>query len=253
MTRATGIDISKWQGAYLPTKTPPQPVDFVIQRLSYCMTKDEKIKELSTPALQAPMTGAYHYPSSGAGWKDQCDFFLSLMNNVYDFWAWDVEKLFNTNSSGFIGGIVPALKYLSDHSGKPGLLYVNPDVWGTWFQPIQAELLDVFKPYPGLPPIDLWVSHYWTKLTDRKPEATPNYWTVRGAENMPHDWRFWQYDDKGMVNRGKEFGVQSFGLDIDVFNGTVDDLWKWAHPASEQSAPATKPCPMCGGTGKVPA
>jgi hypothetical protein len=46
-----------------------------------------------------------------------------------------------------------------------------------------------------------------------------------------------------MGGRGYEFGVKSKGLDLNVFNGTLEELKAWAIPE-----PATPPeiCPTCG-------
>jgi GH25 family lysozyme M1 (1,4-beta-N-acetylmuramidase) len=228
MDRAHGIDISKWQSFYRPATNPPRPVDFVIQRLSYGLIRDQGLAVLTPPVMQAAIKGAYHYVSSAVDWKSQADLFLQLMDDKYDFWAWDVEKAYN--SDGIVKGVVPAMEYLLDKTGKPGLLYTNPDMWGTWYKSIQAQLLKY----------DLWIAHYWWIPN---PEKEPNYWTVGGASTMRRDWRFWQYDMKGMGNRGKEFGVGSYGLDLNVFNGTVDDLWKWARPGQP---PAPRICPTCG-------
>ena len=98
MIRAIGIDISKWDTYY----TPKQPVDFVIQRLSYGLMKDERIVELTPPTLAAPVKGAYHYYSSGSPWQSQMDFFLGLAVDKYDFLALDVEKGYNSGSSAFV-------------------------------------------------------------------------------------------------------------------------------------------------------
>ena len=209
MIRATGIDISKWDWPYTP-----KAVDFVIQRLSYGLMRDERLAELTPLVIQAPVKGAYHYYSSGSPWQTQMDFFLGLEGGKYDFLCLDIEKLFNTDSSAFVGGIVPALNYLKMKTGKPAVLYVNPDCWNTWLSPIQKDLL----------PFDLWIAQYYTIRRATDPWLAPT---------MRKDWRIWQWNDKP--------------YDQDVFNGTVDDLHAWCHPV------AWKVCPTCGGSGKVPA
>jgi GH25 family lysozyme M1 (1,4-beta-N-acetylmuramidase) len=231
MSRVHGIDISSWQTSYTHPTNPPRPVDFVIQRLGYGLNKDEKLKEMTPPTLAEAIKGAYHYPSSAAPWKDQCDFFLERMNGKYDFWAWDPEKDYNGQS--LVDGVVPALEYLLKYSGRKGLLYTNPDMWGTWFLPIQQDLL-VY---------DLWVAHYWWTPD---PEGIPNYFKVPGGENMRRDWRFWQYDRNGQNGRGKEYGVGSFGLDLDVFNGTIQDLRAWIGITAPPIPTHPAICPTCG-------
>ena len=209
MTRAVGIDISKWDFPYTP-----KVVDFVIQRLSYGLMKDERLAEITPLVMQAPIKAAYHYYSSGSPWQAQMDFFLGLAGGKYDFLCLDVEKYYNNPSSAFVGGVPLALQYLKDKSGKPVLLYVNPDTWGTWLLPVQKDLLK----------FDIWLAQYYTirRCTDPLVPKT-----------MTQGWKFWQWNDKP--------------YDQDVFNGTVDDLKAWCHPV------AWKTCPTCNGTGKVPA
>ncbi len=227
MNRAHGIDISSWESYYKRAEKPPRPVDFAIIRTSYGMMTDSKLKEMEPAVLQAPVRGAYHYVSSAAPWKDQADLFLRLMAGKYDFWAWDVEKSYNGQS--IINNVVTAMEYLLQQTGKPGLLYTNPDMWGTWFAPIQKDLLKY----------ELWVAHYWWIPN---PEGTPNYFKVNGASTMRRDWRIWQYDPNGQGGRGREYGVGSAGLDLNVYNGSLEDMMKWLHPLP---LPPLE-CPNCG-------
>jgi GH25 family lysozyme M1 (1,4-beta-N-acetylmuramidase) len=59
---------------------------------------------------------------------------------------------------------------------------------------------------------------------------------------MRQDWRFWQYSD-----RGKGFGCSGSSVDLNVYNGTVEDLQTWIANSH------WKICPTCNGSGKVPA
>ena len=220
MIRAQGIDISKWQGFYNPVLNPPRPVDFVIQRTSYGMKKDELLYQIQPNVLKAPIKGCYHFYSSAVEWKPQCDLFLSIMK-PYDFWAWDVEKAFNAPSNSFVYGALRAMEYLAKESGKPGLIYTGPSVWFEWLTPIQADL----RKY------DLWTANYWWNRSMTNPQI---------LSTMRQDWRFWQYTDKACTDNGKLFGVGSYGLDLNCFNGDVAALHAWAKPV------APKLCPTCG-------
>jgi GH25 family lysozyme M1 (1,4-beta-N-acetylmuramidase) len=229
--RSHGIDISKFNTTFSYPANPPLPVDFVIQRLSYVgattkvLIKDERIAQLTPPVLTSPcLKGAYHYVASFMDWKKQADFFISLMNGRYDFWAWDIEKNFNTNVPEYVNGIVPALEYIYHVTKKPGLLYINPDTWGTWLKPVQDDIVNILNRTDIK--IGLWVAHYWYIPN---PEGTPNYFE-HGGGNMPRNWKFWQYDADQKVNVGKAYGVGSTFLDLNVFNGTKEELIKWVNP-----------------------
>jgi GH25 family lysozyme M1 (1,4-beta-N-acetylmuramidase) len=221
MTRAIGIDIAKYDNPF----TPKGNVDFVIQRLSYGTIKDERLADLTPAVMTIPVKGCYQYFSSGSRWQDQCDLFLALAGGKYDFLCLDVEKGYNTNSSVFISGIVPALNYLKAQSGKPVLLYINPDCWSTWLLPIQSQLKTQ----------EIWLAQYYTFRRDTNPLV---------PTSMTQGWKFWQWSD---IGNGATYGTGSKSVDLNVFNGTVDDLHAWAHPIP------MKVCPTCNGTGRIPA
>ncbi len=244
LTRAHGIDLSYWQTSLTQAANPPRPVDFVIQKLTEAVYKDAAYETLKQQIQWIPVRGGYHYltgPARGS-WKSQADIFLAYLTDDYHFWALDAEKMNNyalqlpqavsprrapgpngvpalsvldKPAAGFVESVLLFMEYVSKNTSRPGLLYTNPDMWGTWLAPYQSDLARY----------DLWVSHYWYKPD---PQAAPNYYQVRGAESMRRDWRFWQYDKNGQGGQGKEYGVQSKGLDLNVFNGTVEELQAWA-------------------------
>ena len=232
--RAHGIDISHWQAPYKWVPNPPRPVDFVIQKLTEGIYRDPEYTSIKAAIQPIPIKGGYHYLRGAWGWKAQMDMFLSQLEG-YDFWSLDVEKglnykglpILNKPADGYIESVPLALEYLTKYAGKPGLLYTGPGMWMDWLKPIWSEALRY----------DLWVAHYWNTPN---PEGTANYYTIRGAETMRRDWKFWQYTDKACTNNGKLFGASSYGLDLDVFNGTVDDLRAWVKPT-----PVVR-CPTCG-------
>jgi hypothetical protein len=245
MTRAHGLDISKFDGFYHPVPNPPRPVDFIIQRLSYVgyvshqLVRDEAFDILSPEVLKSPVKGAYHYAASYMGWKQQADFLIGLMDGKYDFWAWDVEKTNNTNTPEFINGIIPALEYLSGVTKKPGLYYFNPDMWNTWLKPIQNDIIQLLARTDIK--IGMWVAHYWNHPN---PEGIPNYFTISGCANMPRNWTIWQYAADSLSPYGHAYGTDAVSIDTNVFNGTVDELHDYfLLPPSPPTHPAI--CPTC--------
>ena len=236
MNRAHGIDICSWETFYRPVDNPPRPVDFAIQRTSYGLIEDSQFRSMQPGIMQAPVKGAYHYPSSAIPWKAQADFHIDLLGGKYDFFAWDPEKGYNGNTTAFIDGICPSIEYIAKTTKLPGLFYTNPDMWGTWFKPIQNDIIYLFSRTDIN--IKLWVAHYWWIPN---PDAQPNYWKVAGAANMPQDWLMWQYDCNGQGGKGKQYGVGSAGLDLSVFNGNADALHKWLGNAQIPPQTGTTP------------
>jgi GH25 family lysozyme M1 (1,4-beta-N-acetylmuramidase) len=232
MMRALGLDFSEHNGLYTIKPNPPKPVTFVIQRLSYVgygslqLTKDAAINTNSVSVLASPLKGAYHYVASYMDWKKQADYFITLMNNKFDFWAWDIEKTNNTNVSVFRDGIIPALEYLYNTTKNPGLLYINPDIWATWLVPIQNKLIEFFARKDIS--VGLWIAHYWNTPN---PEGNLNYFTIGGCSNMPKNWTMWQYAADASAPYGHEYGVASETIDLNVFNGDVTALTTWVKPS----------------------
>lgn len=218
--RAQGIDISKYQVSYFARKL----VDFVIQRLSYGMKRDEKYHELRTPVLAAPVSGAYHYFSSGAPWDEQADLFLSLGKD-YDFYALDFESAYNNINAQFIDDGRKWMERVHEATGKQVLLYTNPSIYQTWFNGLAWA-----KEWP------LWIAQYWFSPS---PNKNP------GMHDMDRDdWTFYQYSADTPPNfKGAEYGVESRNIDLDVFNGTVEDLFAWAGVSQVPTPPVPIPAP----------
>jgi GH25 family lysozyme M1 (1,4-beta-N-acetylmuramidase) len=236
--RAHGIDLNWYEQYYSRKEFPPRPVDFAIQQITQGDYRDSAYSIIKDGIRSVPIKGAYHYQRGYCAWKVQADNFLSQADG-YDFLALDVEKKYNCKGlaalqipmDGYVDGILPTMEYLTKYSGgRKVLLYTNPDTWGTWLRPYWKDLVKY----------DLWVARY---QRTPNPEAVADYYLLNsGAATMRRDWKFWQYDPNGQGGQGKAYGVGSLGLDLNVFNGTVDDLREWL------KMPIKEPlkCPYCG-------
>jgi len=225
MSRAHGIDISKYQVSFLPPTITPHPIDFCIQRTSYGQRTDERYKELWEGVKQVQIRGAYHYFSSAVNWEFQADLFIKLQNqHDYHFSALDVEIYFNKKSEGFWWGAKRFIDKVADETGKKVLLYTNPTVYKTWLLPYG----DWMKDYP------LWIAQYWYVTN---PNKNPGMYKMKRTA-----WKFYQYTDKG---KGSDYGVMSGGVDLNVFNGDLLELNAWldidgAPPAIPDPQPQTR-------------
>ena len=208
--RAHGIAISKYQGRFTMPDAPPYPVDFVIQRMSYGLRMDESYTQLSQDIKDVPIRGAYHYFSSGATWQDQVDLFLSLADG-YDFLACDVESAFNNVNATFALGAVSFMNEVKRRTGKRVLLYTNPSVYKQLQALVDPLLLLQFP---------LWIAQYWWVANPAKNPGM--YGMIRDSS----DWNFYQYSADGN-NKGALYGVLSRDVDLNVYNGTLDELREW--------------------------
>jgi len=208
MIRAHGIDLSKWNVSFNKPKETPLPVDFAIQRLSYGLMPDERLMELHTQIKEIPIRGAYHYFSSAANWQQQAAHFLSLVDRLgeFDFYALDIEKYYNKKSAGFASGARLWIEEIARQTGKRVMLYTNPDVYVNWLLPYGVWMSD----------LPLWIAQYWWLPS---PEKNPGMAKMKRSE-----WRIYQYTKNG---DGDAYGVGSDYVDLNVYNGTVEEMRDW--------------------------
>src|SRR5262249_51870666 len=84
--------------------------------------------------------------------------------------------------------------------------------------------------------LDLWIAEYVGRVV--KPDL-PDTW---------HDWKFWQYTDKGSIP-----GV-SAPLALSLFNGTLSDLlaYAWGNSGGKDTTPGVKPTTTSPTDGGIP-
>lgn len=224
MSRAHGIDISKWNTGFFPPAKPPHPIDFVIQRLSYADRIDEKVQELLKGVHSVGIRGAYHYFSSGVYWVEQAERFLSLVESYgpYHFLALDFEKAYNKKSAGFAQDAREWIDYVAKETGLKTILYTNPSTYKEWLMPYGTWQ----RSYP------LWIAQYYYFPS---PTKNPN---MRDMDRT--DWDIYQYTARG---NGPAYGVGSASVDLNAYKGTVEEMKSWVG-AGEAPAPTPQPEPQ---------
>ena len=209
MARAHGIDVSKWQ-RYFDPAVNPDDINFIVVRVSYGMKKDEAYDKMLEAIQPIPIRGTYHYFSSGSPWQMQADHFLDLVRDQgFHFHALDIESGYNKKSAGFALQAEKWMQYVADATGQRVLLYTNPSIYNTWLKPYG----DWMSEWP------LWIAQYWNE-----PHRDKNPGLPRGVT----EWKFYQYSADAPPNgKGKEYGVGSTNIDLNVYNGTVAELREW--------------------------
>jgi hypothetical protein len=81
---------------------------------------------------------------------------------------------------------------------------------------------------PGWAKYPFWLAWYANESVIKVPKP----WTK---------WTFWQYSGNG---NGPQYGSQGLSLDMDYFNGTLDDLKKFAGISTPVPVPPTPPIPI---------
>jgi lysozyme len=204
-----GCDISVWND------NPDNPegvnfkrmknmgIDFVFMRSSYGSMPDTRYLINMPRATDAGLiTGSYHYLT----WKDSIQSQLNTIVNLQKQYpsqipiVVDVEERSGCPAQLTAGKLIKQLlDSLRTELGVVPGVYTNVGSWASMGY-INEEIL----------PFWLWVAN-WNVKTPRLPVPWKN-------------WTFWQYT---ISSYGYMFGVQSKSIDLDAFNGSLDDLKTW--------------------------
>lgn len=237
MNRATGIDISYAQGAYARQTWH----DFVIARAAYGTLEDSWFGRHMEQVEGVPVVGAYQYMRSPnvVSWRAQADALARITEPHLDrihFLAIDFEKFYNKPSMAFARGAFALIDWIAAWSGRRTLLYSSPSVVQEW--------MFHYGVYDARTWGDLWVAQWPFRGWDPVLETVPvdEDWQPRLPAGCSK-WQIWQYsadgNRKGMVN-----GVKSHDVDLDVYNGTLQEMRAWL--GLEPQEPRLVQCADCG-------
>jgi lysozyme len=213
MATTQGIDVSFWQD----NNGTPQKINwskahqagavFAFIKASESNFTDEDFGYNWIGAKQAGLLrGAYHFYNYTQPPEAQADYFINLLKNDWgelppaldleerSQWAWPGAAAVKTGVQTFLQRVEAAC-------GRKPLFYTNPNMILYMIPPIPEWL----KAYP------LWIANY----TSGSPLIAP--WST---------WTFWQYSQTG---DGYAYGMESPNLDLDYFNGTEEELRKFAN------------------------
>ena len=204
MTRANGIDISKYQASF----TDQGNIDFIIIKATEGLAKDPLFDQFCEDTKTVPRRAAYHYFRTAVDPVEQAEFFFDTQNgNEFKWLCVDYEKTHNTLDREGQNNLKIFWDTL-DGIASPEVsfvLYTSPYIFRD-----NLIAYNVFWAH-----VPLWMAHY----NGQDPETgAPNTWG--------NDWLFWQYSADGN-RKGAEYGVGSVDVDLNVFNGSVEDMDNW--------------------------
>lgn len=204
-----GCDISTWQDA----ASTPAVVDFNKMKAAganYVFIKatqgnffDQDVKTHWTNSAGILPRGLYHFYDWGYSLQANTDALVNAMN----LYPCELPPVMDYESTSGVPAQATAasmclqfLQAIESRTGKLPMVYTAPYYWYA-----HGSTNTAFARYP------LWIANYEVL----KP-TVPAPWT---------NWKFWQYTSKG---DGAAFGVESASIDLDYFNGTLDEFNLWA-------------------------
>lgn len=219
---ATGIDVSHWQGVMEWTKAKQAGVSFAFIKASDggSAVDSQFANNWKGAKAMGILRGAYHFFRNGADPLAQANLFVRTLGS-------DVGEL-------------PPVMDFEDADSAPDL-------------PAARIFLDRVQQLTGRKPIIYTGAWYWNaKRFDNVAWAKDfDLWAAAYQMNAPilpldwQKWTFWQYSGTGL---GPTYGALAGDIDLDRFNGTLDDLRAYSMTVTG-GAPA--PTPMPAGTLKV--
>jgi lysozyme len=200
----TGIDISKWNGDWNPAKTKAAGATFVFIKASQAAYVDPKFLANWKIAKDAKILfGPYHYMDYTRPARESAIFYATILNN----YPCDLPPVVDFEQSRTDNNVTAARAYLREFletlraSGHKPIIYTSSGFWNKYG--------DKNSYWTGFP---LWLAQY---VTTAKP-TIPLPWTK---------WTFWQYSSTG---KGATFGTESYNVDLNRFNGNLDNLEAFA-------------------------
>lgn len=236
----TGIDVSHWQD----DKSTPQKMNFakavkmgakfVFIKVSERGFIDRDFEYNWKAAKDAGLLrGGYHFLRWDLSGLLQARIFCDIMADdpgelppVADFEAPNQGSLYPSNAL-----LEQFLMEVQSRSKKRPILYTSPGYWNIHGRNKYTKLHDDKWAY-----FPLWVAHYFKnfQLGVTKPDMMDPW------KRLGKSWTFWQYTANG---DGLAYGAESKSIDINLFNGTIEELRKFAGLGGSSGGGTTTPTP----------
>jgi lysozyme len=197
-SQATVIDVSHFQGSVNWAEVVAAGIVFAFAKATDGITYVDPEFATNWAAMKSAglLRGAYHFFEPTDDAESQANNFLSAVSlGSGDLPAvLDVEITGGVSSAELWSGVSTWLQAVQESTGKQPILYIAPDFWND------------NSPDLALTSYPLWLADYASTPT------LPDGWTT---------WKFWQHSETGTVS-----GV-SGSVDLDLFNGTLQQLRAW--------------------------
>jgi len=173
--------------------------------------------------------GFYWFWRANQDPRIQAEFFANLIK----YKKWNLPPIADVETSNNIPAsiLVPRLKIFLDilqaETGKKPLIYTRASFWN-----LAIGNLSWANNY------DLWCARYRPLDSNLEPDLTGPWSDGKFKPANWNTWKLWQYSADGN-NLGSKYGVGSDSIDLNYFNGTKDDLYKYAGILELPEPPST--------------
>lgn len=213
MATVPGIDVSYWESGIDWAKVRASGIRFAFLKA----TEGEAYTDPTFPENWAGakavgiLRGAYCFFHPNMDAVKQADLFIKTVQARNDNGelppVLDLEAHDQQSNAIIISKVKTWLDRVEQALGKKAIIYS-----GYYF------LKDHFSEAGGGPPswakdYPLWIAQYPNSYTPGMQPTLPKGW---------FNWTFWQYTETGQVN-----GINA-NVDLDVFNGSLEDLYRFA-------------------------
>ena len=258
MSLARGLELALYQPVVdWPTLTQATGINFVMVKASEGRAQDPLFQQHWAEAGRAgPLRGAYHFLRQANDPQQQVDVFLNALGSDPGELppTLDIEDTRMTAAPAMAAAAQLWLRAVEEALHRKPLIYTA--AW--WWDP--GMLIN--GGYPDWAPnYDLWVASWPMK------KSVPTIAQIEQAQFKPimpkswNKWLFWQYSgDAATVPGISNTNGRPATVDLDVFNGTPDDLRALAqlpaavphvaHVAPVEAPPG--PAPAVGPVLKLP-
>jgi lysozyme len=205
MTRALGIDLSAGDGTWDAAKAKSAGISFMYTKATQQTVDSTYYRNMQAAKDNGILRGAFHY----------FDFRVNELVQA---------KLFCDTIKADKGELPPCIDYEQIPTG----LTKDAAQGKLWNMVCAVEAQLGVKPliYTGYYHWADWGSTAtgWTKYT-----LWLAWWAAESVVKVPPPWTKWTFWQTIGNAHGPDYGCQALGIDLDLFNGTVDELLAFAN------------------------
>ena len=226
MATVPGIDVSYWDAGIDWPKVRATGQRFMFTKATEGdFYADQTFAANWSGAKSAGLLrGAYHFFRANVDPKKQATKFIDYVKSVKDDGELPPVLDLESNDGQVKAKVISRAKIWLDEVeqafGKKPIIYSG-----------QYFLQDYFSEAGGGPPswakdYPLWIAQYPNNYVEGSQPYLPRGW---------YKWTIWQYSEKGVVN-----GINA-KVDLNLFNGTLEELYKFAGAKIVTEQPKTSP------------